>query len=88
MRFLGHHQPDGYLKDETGGRRFWPVKIGRINVEMLRDMRDQLWAEAVILYEAGVPWWITKAGNPEGMPSATSGIATSAIRGTSIIDYV
>jgi hypothetical protein len=38
----------------------WPIKIGKINVDLLQQLRDQLWAEAVVLYDARVPWWLTK----------------------------
>jgi predicted P-loop ATPase len=36
----------GYIKDHTGGRRFWPVRLGRFDVEAVVKERDQLWAEA------------------------------------------
>ena len=60
--FWGTTNADSYLKDETGGRRFWPIKAGRINVDGLAAVRDQLWAEADRLYGAGAAWWIV---NPE-----------------------
>ncbi len=38
---------DEYLKDETGNRRWLPVKcIGMANIEWLKENRDQLFAEA------------------------------------------
>jgi predicted P-loop ATPase len=50
-----------YLKDETGGRRFWPVKCGRIDLQGLKEDRHQLWAEAVSRYHAGATWWLDSA---------------------------
>jgi predicted P-loop ATPase len=55
--FWGTTNSDGYLRDDTGGRRFWPVKIGQIDVEGLRAVREQLWAEAQHAYDNGEEWW-------------------------------
>lgn len=48
-----------YLKDETGGRRFWPVKTTAVDAASLATDRDQLWAEAVSRYRGNERFWLT-----------------------------
>jgi predicted P-loop ATPase len=42
-----------YMNDQTGGRRFWPMRVGRFNIDWIQKHRDQLWAEACVREKAG-----------------------------------
>jgi predicted P-loop ATPase len=59
--FAGTVNHSTYLRDETGGRRFWPITCGRIDVDALDCDRDQLWAEAKVRFDAGAVWWLETA---------------------------
>jgi len=55
---VGTTNASKYLRDETGARRFWPVRVTGVDVDALKADREQLWAEAVAAYLAGERWYL------------------------------
>lgn len=62
--FFGTTNTPDFLRDTTGGRRFWPVDIDRQSrtksvIDDLPKERDQIWAEAVHYFKAGETLYLT-----------------------------
>lgn len=60
--FFGSTNDEEFLRDPTGGRRFWPVVVteeGRKRAEYLTDdIVDQIWAEIMVRFNAGEQWYL------------------------------
>lgn len=57
--FIGTVNDESFLADETGNRRFVPVRVGKLVIELDDEMIDQIWAEAWYRYVGGEQWWPT-----------------------------
>jgi len=51
--FFGTTNYETYLRDDSGNRRFKPIKVGKLDFQALKEERDQLFAEAIWLYKSG-----------------------------------
>lgn len=61
--FFGTTNTPDFLRDTTGGRRFWPIDIDvqARTKDVIKDLpneRDQIWAEAVTRYKDGEPLYL------------------------------
>lgn len=58
--FIGTTNDETFLKDPTGNRRWWPVKVASvIDTDLLRSVIRQLLGEAAHRVIAGEPWHVT-----------------------------
>jgi hypothetical protein len=57
--FFGSVNEPEFLKDKTGGRRFFPLSVDRGFPAWPDGEVDQLWAQAWALYANGEQWWPT-----------------------------
>ncbi|WP_313330681.1 VapE domain-containing protein [Comamonas sp.] len=55
--FVGTTNKDQFLADDTGNRRWLPIRVGDVDVAKIRQIAAQCWAEAAIRFEqVGVAW--------------------------------
>lgn len=55
--FIGTTNEDEFLVDQTGNRRWLPIKVGDCNIQSLKDDIEQIWAQAAVIFnQFGVMW--------------------------------
>lgn len=59
--YVGTTNDNEFLTDPTGNRRYWILPItSTINTDRIKELRDQIWAQAYSLYKSGEKWWMDK----------------------------
>ena len=56
--FCGTTNKAEFITDETGSRRYWPIQVGKMDLNWTEKNREQLWAEAAVAYKNGEKWYL------------------------------
>lgn len=73
--FFGTTNEDEFLKDRTGNRRFWPIRVGvgKMKKDLFKELDDyeidNIWAEAYELYKSGESLILSKEEAKEALKS-------------------
>jgi len=75
--FFGTTNDAEFLRDNTGGRRFWPIDVGRRTPtksvwDDLPGEVDQIWAEAMAAWQIGEPLRLLGAAEKEALQQQES----------------
>lgn len=63
----GTTNEEEFLADPTGYRRYRPVSVGRADIAWIREHREMLFAEALVIRAAGgerATWWFDESDDP------------------------
>lgn len=89
--FIGTTNADTYLRDITGNRRFWPVKVpggtDRGSWELTREEVEMIWAEALHYYKKGETLHLPKELEPIAVQEQKEAMEQDEREGT-IRDYL
>lgn len=89
--FIGTTNADTYLRDITGNRRFWPVKVpggtDRGSWELSREEVELIWAEALYYYKKGETLHLPKELEPIAVQEQKEAMEQDEREGT-IRDYL
>lgn len=64
---VGTTNQEQFLADETGNRRFLPLRVAHANVGGIQGAREQLWAEAAVVFTVGGVDWQEAESLAEGV---------------------
>lgn len=56
--FFASVNPESFLHDETGNRRYWTIAVEKLDYDHTIDMQ-QVWAQILVAYRKGESWYLT-----------------------------